>query len=62
VKVAEDAVLREPANVTYRLTLGNACADAGLWTRAKGESERVSASAPTDEGAMALAARVKGKG
>jgi hypothetical protein len=59
VKVAEDAVLREPNNVVCRVTLGWACVDAGLWARAKGESQRALAAAPRDAGALELAARVK---
>jgi tetratricopeptide (TPR) repeat protein len=61
VKMAEDAVLREPSCVLYRVTLGWACVDAGLWARAKGESDRALAAAPRDEGALALAARLKAK-
>jgi tetratricopeptide (TPR) repeat protein len=62
VKIAEDAVLRAPTNVVCRVTLGSACADAGLWARARGESERALSAAPRDAGALELAARVKGKG
>jgi gas vesicle protein/DnaJ-domain-containing protein 1 len=59
VKMAEDAVLREPQNVVHHVTLGAACADAGLWTRARSEADRALALAPADAAAKALAARVK---
>jgi tetratricopeptide (TPR) repeat protein len=59
VKMAEDAVLREPQNVVHHVTLGAACADAGLWTRARSEADRALALAPADAAAKALATRVK---
>ena len=61
VKMAEDAVLREPSSVPYRVTLGWACIEAGLWARAKGESDRALVAGPRDEGALALAARLKAR-
>ena len=57
VKMAEEAVQREPQNVAYHCTLGEACGDAGLWTRARSEAERALALAPSDPRAKALAAR-----
>jgi predicted Zn-dependent protease len=47
-QLAEQAVLAEPQNAGYRVTLGEIYCDAGLMTRAAGESGRASALAPDD--------------
>jgi DnaJ-domain-containing protein 1 len=61
-QLAEQAVLAEPRNVAYRMTLGEICFDAGQLTRAAGEVERVLAISPGDPRAKALSKRVaKGK-
>jgi curved DNA-binding protein CbpA len=63
VKHAEEAVLTAPLNLTYRLTLGEAYADAGMGARARAEAERALGIAPKDPRAKALMARVaKAKG
>ena len=59
---AEQAVLAEPHNVVYRVTLAEIYLDAGLMARAAGEAARALALAPTDSRARALSKRVaKGK-
>lgn len=61
-QLAEQAVLAEPRNVGYRMTLGEICFDAGQLTRAAGEVERVLAISPGDPRAKALSKRIaKGK-
>ncbi len=61
-QLAEQAVLAEPRNVAYRMTLGEICFDAGQLTRAAGEVERVLAITPSDPRAKALSKRIaKGK-
>jgi curved DNA-binding protein CbpA/predicted transcriptional regulator len=61
-QLAEQAVLAEPQNVAYRVTLGEVYFDAGLAARAAGESARAIALAPNDLRANVLAKRVaKGK-
>jgi hypothetical protein len=61
-QLAEQAVLAEPQNAGYRVTLGEIYCDAGLMTRAAGESGRASALAPDDARVKALAIRcAKGK-
>jgi tetratricopeptide (TPR) repeat protein len=61
-QLAEQAVLAEPRNVGYRMTLGEICFDAGQHTRAAGEVERVLAITPSDPRAKALSKRIaKGK-
>ena len=61
-RLAEQAVLAEPSNAAYRVTLGEVYFDAGLLARAAGESARAIALAPTDVRASALAKLVaKGK-
>jgi tetratricopeptide (TPR) repeat protein len=63
-QLAEQAVLAEPSNAGYRVTLGEIYLDAGLMARAKGESGRAIALAPADPRALSLAkavARVKAK-
>jgi len=55
---AEQAVLAEPQNAQYRVTLGEVYCDAGLMNRAVGESGRATALAPNDARVMALASRV----
>ncbi len=63
VKHAEEAVLTAPLNLTYRLTLGEAYADAGMGARARAEAERALGIAPRDPRAKALMAKVaKAKG
>ena len=54
-RLAEQAVLAEPGNAAYRVTLGEIYFDAGLHARAAGESARATALAPTDVRAGALA-------
>jgi tetratricopeptide (TPR) repeat protein len=54
-RLAEQAVLAEPGNAAYRVTLGEIYFDAGLHARAAGESARATALAPTDVRASALA-------
>jgi uncharacterized protein HemY len=62
-QLAEQAVLAEPQNVAYRVTLGEVYFDAGLFARAAGESARAIALAPNDLRANVLAKQVaKGKG
>ena len=61
-QLAEQAVLAEPHNVVYRVTLAEIYLDAGLMARAAGEAARALALAPTDSRARALSKRVaKGK-
>jgi tetratricopeptide (TPR) repeat protein len=61
-RLAEQAVLAEPGNASYRVTLGEIYFDAGLFARAAGESARAVALAPSDPRASALAKMVaKGK-
>jgi len=61
-QLAEQAVLAEPQNASYRVTLGEIYCDAGLMTRAAGEAGRASALAPDDARVKALAKRfAKGK-
>jgi predicted transcriptional regulator/tetratricopeptide (TPR) repeat protein len=61
-RFAEQAVLAEPGNAAYRVTLGEIYFDAGLLARAAGESSRAIALAPGDLRAAALAKLVaKGK-
>lgn len=55
---AEQAVLAEPQNAQYRVTLGEIYCDAGLMNRAVGESGRASSLAPNDARVQALASRV----
>ena len=59
VHLAEQAVLAEPQNIGYHLTLGEACLAAKLFARAAGEASRALALTPTDERAKALAAAAK---
>ena len=62
VRLAEQAVLAEPTNAGYRVTLGEVYFDAGMLARAAGESARATALAPKDVRASALAKLVaKGK-
>ncbi len=56
--LAEQAVLAEPNNAVYRVTLGEIYYDAGLMTRAAGEAGRASALSPRDPRVQALAARI----
>ena len=61
-QLAEQAVLAEPQNAGYRVTLGEIYFDAGLLARAAGESARATALAPNDVRAAVLAKKVaKGK-
>ena len=61
-QLAEQAVLAEPHNATYRVTLGEVYLDAGLVSRASGEAGRALAIDPDDLRANALSKRVaKGK-
>jgi tetratricopeptide (TPR) repeat protein len=61
--LAEQAVLAEPHNAAYRVTLGEIYFDAGLLSRAAGEAGRAIAIAPDDVRAKALSKKVaKGKG
>ncbi len=63
-QLAEQAVLAEPHNVAYRVTLGEIYLDAGLMARAAGESGRAIGLSPGDARAVALAkavAQAKGK-
>jgi tetratricopeptide (TPR) repeat protein len=57
-QLAEQAVLAEPRNAGYRVTLGEVYFDAGLFARAAGEAGRAMAIAPDDARAAALAKRV----
>ncbi len=61
-RLAEQAVLAEPTNAAYRVTLGEIYFDAGLLARAAGESARATALAPSDARVSAFAKLVaKGK-
>jgi len=63
VKHAEEAVLGEPQNTAFRLTLAETYAEAGHVARARAEVERVLSMTPRDPRAKALAgklARMKG--
>jgi curved DNA-binding protein CbpA len=57
-RFAEQAVLAEPNNAAYRVTLGEVYFDAGLLARAAGEASRAVALAPADLRAIALAKQV----
>ena len=57
-QLAEAAVLAEPQNAGYRVTLGEIYFDAGLLARAAGESARATALAPSDVRAAVLAKKV----
>jgi tetratricopeptide (TPR) repeat protein len=57
-QLAEQAVLAEPRNAAFRVTLGEIYCDAGLMNRAAGESGRASALAPGDVRVRGLASRV----
>jgi DnaJ domain len=57
-QLAEQAVLAEPHNAAYRVTLGEIYCDAGLMHRAAGEAGRASALAPADARVRALSSRV----
>jgi len=48
VKLAEEAVMKEPKNAQFRITLAEACRAAGLKTRASCEAQRAKEIAPTD--------------
>ncbi len=54
-QLGEQAVLAEPNNASYRVTLGEIYLDAGLMVRAAGESSRALVLAPTDLRANMLA-------
>jgi curved DNA-binding protein CbpA len=61
-QLAEQAVLAEPHNAAYRVTLGEVYLDAGLVSRATGEAGRAMAIDPEDLRAKALSKKVaKGK-
>ncbi|HEY1695806.1 MAG TPA: DnaJ domain-containing protein [Polyangiaceae bacterium] len=61
-QLGEQAVLAEPQNALYRLTLAEIYLDAGLSARAAGEAARALALAPADVRAIALSKRIaKGK-
>jgi curved DNA-binding protein CbpA len=53
-RLAEQAVLAEPNNAAFHVTLGEIYYDAGLQARAQGESSRALALAPNDLRALAL--------
>ena len=57
-QLAEQAVLAEPHNVGYRVTLGEVYLDAGLFVRAAGEAGRALAIAPDDVRVTAFSKRV----
>ncbi len=59
VQLAEQAVLAEPQNAGYHVTLGEVCLAAKLFARAAGEATRALTLAPNDERAKALAAAAK---
>jgi curved DNA-binding protein CbpA len=48
VQLADQAVLAEPQNPAYHVTLGEVCLAAGLQARAAGEAERALALGPTE--------------
>lgn len=56
--LAEEAVMGEPRNAHFRLTLAQACRMEGLLTRAAGEAERARALAPGDARVLELIARL----
>jgi hypothetical protein len=58
VRHAEEAVLAEPTNGAYRLTLAEACAAAGLGLRARAEAERALSMMPKDARAKELLAKL----
>ncbi|HEY6464138.1 MAG TPA: DnaJ domain-containing protein [Polyangiaceae bacterium] len=61
-QLGEQAVLAEPQNMLYRLTLAEIYLDAGLAARAAGEAARALALAPADVRAIALSKKIaKGK-
>jgi len=55
-QIAERAVLAEPQNAAYRITLGEIYLEAKMYARAAGEATRALALAPNDKRAKALAA------
>jgi tetratricopeptide (TPR) repeat protein len=57
-QLAEQAVLAEPHNAAYRVTLGEVYHDAGLVSRAAGEAGRAMAIDPEDLRAKALSKKV----
>ena len=59
VQLAEQAVLAEPQNAGYHVTLGEVCLAAKLFARAAGEATRALAITPNDERGKALAAAAK---
>jgi hypothetical protein len=61
-KMAEEAVRAEPQNGSYRVTLGEVYADAGLELRAQAEARRALELLPSDARAQALASRVQKRG
>ena len=58
MKLAEEAVAREPKNADFRVTLAEVCLAAGLLVRARAEAERAVAIAPGDERGRTVIARV----
>jgi tetratricopeptide (TPR) repeat protein len=61
VKHAEEAVLADPKNVAFRVTLAQCYAQAGLMVRALGEAERAVALDHKDERAKLLLGKLKAK-
>ncbi|HEY4121501.1 MAG TPA: DnaJ domain-containing protein [Byssovorax sp.] len=59
LKLAEQAVLAEPKNAGYHVTLGELCLELGLVMRAAGEAQRALDLAARDPRATALAAAAK---
>ncbi len=57
-KLAEEAVLQEPMNAGYHVTLGEVYADAKLELRAQGELKKALEIAPSDPRVQALAAKL----
>ena len=60
-QLAEQAVLADPQNASYRVTLGEIYFDAGLMARAAGEAARALALAPADPRANELSKRVSSR-
>jgi tetratricopeptide (TPR) repeat protein len=59
VSLAEEAVVKEPKSVEFRMTLAEACLAAGLQARAAGEISRALVLAPDHPKAMEIQARVQ---
>jgi hypothetical protein len=59
LKLADEAVMKEPKNAQYRITLAEVCRQAGLAARASGEAQRAREIAPTDPRVLEFVARLE---